>query len=63
MVAGQKVALGREHARTTVTVHVAETTLAIELPENDTRVVRRTTDQPVRSIKGQRPRTAATSVS
>lgn len=63
LVAGQKVALGREHAGTTVTVHVAETTLAIELPENDTRVVRRTTDQPMRSIKGQRPRTAATSVS
>ena len=30
MVAGQKVALGRIHAHTTVTVHVAETTLTIE---------------------------------
>lgn len=58
MVAGQKVALGRAHAHQTVTVHVAETTLAIEV-DGETRVVRRTTDQPVRSIKGQRPRTAA----
>jgi hypothetical protein len=42
---------------------VSETTLAIELPDADTKVVRRTTDHPVRSIKGQRPRTADTSVS
>lgn len=58
MVAGQKIALGRAHAGHTVTVHVAETTLAIEV-DADTRVVRRTTTQPVRSIKGQQPRTAA----
>jgi hypothetical protein len=63
MVAGQKVALGREYRRQTVTVAVSETTLAIELPEADTRIVRRTTDDAVRSIKGQRPRTANTSVS
>ena len=63
MVAGQKVALGRQFQHHTVTVHVSETTLAIELPDGETRVVRRTTDQPVRSIKGQRPRTAATSIS
>jgi hypothetical protein len=63
MVAGQKVALGRVHAGRTVTVHVSETTLAIELPDAETRVVRRTTEQAVRSIKGQRPRTADTSVS
>lgn len=63
MVAGQKVALGRELHHHTVTVHLSETTLAIELPEADCLVVRRTTDQPVRSIKGQRPRTADTSVS
>lgn len=61
MVAGQKVALGRAHQHQTVTVHVAEATLAIEI-EGETRVVRRTTTQPVRTIKGQRPRTA-TSVS
>ena len=70
MVAGQKVALGRQHAGHTVTVHVSETTLAIELiDENDdsgdteTRVVRRTNTNAVRSIKGQRPRTADTSIS
>lgn len=63
MVAGQKVALGRVHQHQTVTVHVAEQTLAIELPDGDTRVIRRTTDYAVRSIKGQRPRTATPSVS
>jgi len=67
MIAGQKIALGRQHAGRTVTVHVSETTLAIDLPDEngdaDTRVVRRTTEQPIRSIKGQRPRTANTSVS
>ncbi|WP_337796280.1 IS481 family transposase [Actinopolymorpha rutila] len=63
MVTGQKIALGREHTYRTVTVHVSETTLTIELPDTDTRLVRRTTTQPVRSIKAQRPRTADTSVS
>jgi hypothetical protein len=41
-----------------VTVHASETTLAIEFDDGETRVIRRTTTQPVRSIKGQRPRTA-----
>ena len=59
MVAGQKVALGRVHKYQTVTVLVSETTLAIELDDEEIRVVRRTTTQPVRSIKGQRPRNAA----
>jgi hypothetical protein len=58
MVAGQKAALGRAHAGQTVTVFVSDTTLAIEFTDGDTRVIRRTTTQPVRSIKGQRPRTA-----
>ena len=57
MVAKQKVWLGRQWAGTTVTVHVCETTLAIELPDGDTRVVRRTTDQAVRNITDMRPRT------
>ncbi|MGZ4489981.1 MAG: IS481 family transposase [Nocardioidaceae bacterium] len=61
MVAGQQVALGRIHRHQTVTVLVSETTLAVELDDGDTRTVRRTTDQPVRSIKGQRPRTASVS--
>jgi len=56
--ARQQVALGRTHAHQSVTVHVAESTLAIEV-DGETRVIRRTSTQPVRSIKGQRPRTAA----
>ena len=62
MVVGQKIALGRIHKHQTVTVLVSETTLAVELDDGDIQVIRRTTTQPVRSIKGQRPRTA-TSIS
>ena len=58
MVAGQKIALGRIHSHQTVTVLVSGATLVIEFAGGDTRVIRRTTTQPVRSIKGQRPRTA-----
>jgi hypothetical protein len=58
MVAGQKIALGRIHTRRIVTVHVAADTITIDLGE-DTRTVRRTTTQPVRSIKAQQPRKAA----
>jgi transposase InsO family protein len=58
MVAGQKIALGRIHARQIVTVHVAAEVITIDLGE-DTRTVRRTTTQPVRSIKAQQPRKAA----
>ena len=50
MVAGQKIALGRIHAGQVVTVHVAADTVTVDLGE-DTHTVRRTTDQPVRSIK------------
>jgi hypothetical protein len=46
MVVGQKVALGRIHARATVTIYVAETTLTIETGDGDTRTVARTTTQP-----------------
>jgi len=59
MVVGQKIALGRIHARQVVTVHVAENTLSIELASDDVRTVRRTTTQAVRSIKAQQPRKAA----
>jgi hypothetical protein len=58
MVAGQKVALGRIHAHTTVTVYVAETTLTIEAGD-DILTVARTTTQAVRNIKPSRPRKAA----
>lgn len=57
VVAGQKLAIGRAHAQHTVTVHVAETTVTVEA-DGETRVFRRTSTKPVRSIKGQRPRTA-----
>jgi len=58
VVAGQKVPLGRINAGTTVTVHASQTTLAIDLPDRDNAIVRRTNDHAVRSLKGQRPRTA-----
>jgi transposase InsO family protein len=60
MVCGQKVALGRAHKHRTVTIAVSETTLAIDLGDGDTRIVRRTTTRPVRSIKEHRPRTGTT---
>ena len=56
MVVGQKIALGRIHAHQTVTIHVAEDTLTIDLPDGGTRTVRRTTTQPVRNVKAFRPR-------
>ena len=63
MVVGQRVALGRVHAYRTVTIAVSEATLAIEFDDGETRVVRRSTIQAVRSIKAQRPWTATPSVS
>jgi hypothetical protein len=58
MVCGQKVAPGRAHRHQTVTIAVSETTLAIELDDGDTRIVRRTTDKAVRNIKSKTdPRT------
>jgi hypothetical protein len=61
-VAGQKVALGRVYVGKTVTLLASDTTLAVPFEDGDVRVIGRTTDQPIRSIKEQRPRTA-TSVS
>ena len=58
MICGQKVALGRTHQHQTVTIWVSDTTLAIELDDGETRIVRRTTTTPVRNIKADRPRTA-----
>ena len=59
MVAGQKIALGRIHAGQIVTVHVDHDTMTIDLGSDDTRTVRRTTTQPVRSFKAQQHRKAA----
>jgi transposase InsO family protein len=58
MIAGQKIALGRIHARRIVTVHVAAEVITIDLGGDDTRTVRRTTTQPVRSIKAQHRKAA-----
>ena len=57
MVAGQKVAFGRIHARQVVTVHVADRTLTSELGD-DARTVARTTTTPVRSYKADDPEAA-----
>ena len=59
MVVGQKIALGRIHARKLVSVRVATDTIIIEIGADDIRTVRRTTDQPVRNLRVQRPRKAA----
>jgi hypothetical protein len=58
MVAGQKIALGRIHAEQVVTVHVSAETITIDLYDQDSRTVRRTTTQPVRSIKAAQSRIA-----
>lgn len=57
VVAGQKLILGRPYAGQTVTINVSDTTLSIEFTDGDIRIIRRTTSQPVRSIKAHRPRT------
>ena len=56
IVCRQKIALGRTYRHQTLTVHVSETTFAVELDDGETRVVRRTTTTPVRNIKANRPR-------
>jgi hypothetical protein len=59
MVVGQKITPGRIHAGKAVTVHVAHDTMTIDLSGDDTRTVRRTTTQAVRSTKAHRPPKAA----
>jgi transposase InsO family protein len=59
MVVGQKIALGRIHARKLVSVRVSPDTITIEIGADDIRTVRRTTDQPVRNLQAQRSRKAA----
>lgn len=58
LIAGQPIHLGRDHAGQPITIHVSETTLAIDL-DQETRLIPRTNTKPVRSIKGQRPLNAA----
>jgi transposase InsO family protein len=59
MVVGQKIALGRIHARKMVSVRVTAGTITIEIGADDIRTIRRTTSQPVRNLRAQRPRKAA----
>jgi transposase InsO family protein len=54
-VVGQKLALGRAHAHTELTVHVAEHTITIDLDDGGQRTFRRTTTHPVRNHKAQKP--------
>ena len=56
-VCGQRVGVGRVYARRTLTVLVSDTTLAIELDDGDTHIVRRTTTSPAITIKARSPRT------
>lgn len=60
MVAGQKIALGRTHARQTVTAHVADTTRTIDT-EGGPKTITRTNNQPVRNLKANRPWSRTTS--
>ncbi|MEU6183360.1 IS481 family transposase, partial [Streptomyces coeruleorubidus] len=54
MVCRQSVSLGRPYAGQTVTVHVSESTLTVEL-DGQVRVIQRTTDIPVRHVKANKP--------
>jgi hypothetical protein len=57
-VAKQRIGCGRAFARQTLTVHVSEATITVELGDGDTRTVRRTTTTTVTTIKSRPPRTA-----
>ncbi|WP_435844497.1 IS481 family transposase [Streptomyces fungicidicus] len=54
MVCRQTVSLGRPYAGQTVTVHVTDTTITVDL-DGQIRVIRRTTDVPVRNVKANKP--------
>jgi transposase InsO family protein len=56
-VCAQKIALGRPSAGHIVSIDVSEHTLTIRL-DDDTRTIRRTTTNPVRHVKANRPRKA-----
>jgi hypothetical protein len=57
-VARQRIGCGRVFARQTLTVHVTDTTITIELGDGDNHSVRRTTTTAVTTIKSRPPRTA-----
>lgn len=54
-ICGQRVGVGRAYAQQTLTVAVSETTLAIELGDGDTHIVRRTNNNPAITIKSRPP--------
>jgi transposase InsO family protein len=58
MVCRQVVSLGRPYAGQTVTAHVSDTTITVEL-DGQIRVIRRTTDVPVRNVKANKPHRAS----
>jgi hypothetical protein len=58
MVCRQTVPLGRPYAGQTVTAHVSDTTISVEL-DGQIRVIRRTTDVPVRNVKANKPHGAS----
>lgn len=55
MIAGQKIALGRTHAHQELSVCVADHTITVELDDGGHRTFRRTTTDPVRNHKAQKP--------
>jgi hypothetical protein len=61
-VCRQNVSLGRNHAGRIVVVHVSDTTIAVELDDQEIKTVRRTTTLPVRNLKAARPYTWKTSL-
>jgi hypothetical protein len=56
-VCRQNVSLGRNHTGRNVVVHVSETTIAVELDDQEVKTVARTTSLPVRNLKAARPYT------
>ncbi|MDX3761624.1 IS481 family transposase [Streptomyces sp. AK02-04a] len=54
MVCRQVVSLGRTYAGQTVTAHVSDSTITVDL-DGQVRVIRRTTDIPVRNVKANKP--------
>ncbi|MER7177906.1 hypothetical protein ABT404_00150 [Streptomyces hyaluromycini] len=54
MICRQGISFGRTYAGRTVTVHVADSTITVEL-DGQARVIQRTTDTPVRNVKANKP--------
>jgi hypothetical protein len=57
-ICGQRVGVGRAYAHRTLTAVVSDTTLAIELDDGDTHIVRRTNTRAVTILKARPPRSA-----